>query len=311
MRANRLILFGPVIGIGALLLLVAACSPTVSGPIPGDPQKGKYIFEANGGCGCHGPNLAGYKAGGPAELPGSAPFGELFVGPFGSIPARNITPDKDTGAGRMTDAQLVEAIRSGKNDKGDQLFPIMPYNSFHFMADQDVSDLVSYLRTVPAVSNQVPERQLNGPVPPQPALPPAPARAPESGLPRGDYLVSAISICGDCHTPTSSDGAPDRSKLLAGAVIPREGGRFETANNITPDTDTGIGNWTEQQIVTLLKTGKRPDGTTVGGLMAGQIVGGYSRLTDADALSIAQFIKSIPAVKNLPEPPASPTSPRP
>src|SRR5512142_1370659 len=72
----------------------------------GDPVKGKYIFAAGGGCGCHGANLAGFRADGP-------PFGEIFNGPFGSVPATNITPDKDTGIGDWTDAQIIDAIRNG------------------------------------------------------------------------------------------------------------------------------------------------------------------------------------------------------
>ncbi|MFQ5595442.1 MAG: hypothetical protein ACE5HA_14945 [Anaerolineae bacterium] len=72
--------------------------------------------------------------------------------------------------------------------------------------------------------------------------------------------------------------------------------------NITPDEETGIGKWTEEQIASLLRTGKRPDGSEVGGLMA-EVIGGYKEMTEADALSIAAFMKTVPAVKNVPQAP--------
>ena len=290
----------------ALLVALALVAVAATPPGAGDPAKGKYIFAVNGGCGCHGPNLAGYKQGGPAELPASAPFGELFAGPFGSVPATNITPDKDTGVGNWTDDQLIHALRDGIDNGGEQLFPIMPSNTFHFMSDGDVQDLVAYLRTVPAVSNKVPERTLMGPVPPAPPLPPSPASSPTSGVERGKYLVTAVGDCSSCHTPTTPQGAPDQTKFLAGAAMPRAGGKFEIANNITPDKSTGIGSWTEQQVVALLKTGTLPDGTKTKGLMAEVLVGGMNQLTDADAQAIATYLKTIPPVSNVPEAPQPP-----
>jgi len=292
-----------VLGSIAILVTLALVAAAAAPPRAGDAAKGKYLVSVNGGCGCHGPNLAGYKQGGPAELPESAPFGELFAGPFGSVSAANITSDKDTGVGKWTDDQLMRAIRDGVDDAGERLFPIMPM--YHFLADADVADLVAYLRTVPAVSNKVPARTLTGPVPPAPSLPPAPASAPTSGVERGKYLVTAIGDCSACHTPTTPEGAPDQTKYLAGSVLPRAGGKFEIVKNITPDKTTGIGNWTEQQIVALLKTGTLPDGTkTKSALKMGLIAGGFNQITDADALAIAAYLKTIPAVSNVPKAPA-------
>lgn len=308
METKRLILLA-----GAILLvalgLVLATGASAAPNSAGDPVKGRYIFAATGGCGCHGVNLAGFKASGP-------PFGEIFAGPFGSIPAANITSDKDTGVGGWTDAQLINAIRNGIDDQGNQLFPIMPYNTYHFMSDADVADLVAFLRTVPPVSNSVPERKLNGPVPPPPSLPPSPPTAPMSGVDRGRYLVTAVSDCGSCHTPTTPQGAPDMSKLLAGYFIPREGGKFEVAPNITPDMATGIGDWLEQNIVTYLKQGIGPNGRTPDGLMGEVVAGGFqglgfNQLTDDDAAAIAAFLKSIPAVANVPIAPKGPPAPSP
>ena len=300
MKRRRLVLLAGVAmlaTLGVALVTVASAAPGS----PGDPVKGQYIFSANGGCGCHGANLAGYNSSG-------APFAEAFSGPFGTVYPRNITSDKDTGVGNWTDAQLITAIRNGVDDEGQLLFPDMPYMAFHFMSDADVANLVAFLRTVPAVSNKVPDDQLNIPRPPVPPLPPSPATSPAGGVARGRYLVTAVSICNDCHTPTNAQGAPDMSKMLAGQVIPA--GTLEVAPNITPSNANGIGYWTPQNIVTYLKQGSGPNGRLADGLMGHQVAGGYrglgyNQFTDADALAIASYLKTIPAVSSVPKvPPA-------
>jgi hypothetical protein len=94
--------------------------------------------------------------------------------------------------------------------------------------------------------------------------------------------------------------AVDHSRFLAGNSK-KTGPEGQAAPNITPDKGTGIGDWTEEQIVTYLGTGNRPDGDVAGGLMGENIQGtlaGYKDMTDADLRSIAQYLKSIPAVKN-------------
>ena len=306
MKITRLVLLAGVAmlaTLGVALVTVASAAPGSAG----DPVKGQYIFAAAGGCGCHGINLAGYRAGG-------APFGETFTGPFGSVPALNITSDRNTGVGNWTDTQLISAIRNGVDDGGNALFPIHPSSTLHFMSDADVADLVAFLRTVPAVSNKVSDRQLNGPVPPAPPLPPSPPTSPADGLARGRYLATAVSDCGACLTPTTPQGAPDMSKLLAGGVIPREGGTFEIGPNVTTDNATGIGYWTQQDIVMYLKQGIGPNGRTADGLMGEVVAGGFgglglNQLTDADAAAIASFLKSIPAVSYVPKAPRAERGP--
>jgi len=109
----------------------------------------------------------------------------------------------------------------------------------------------------------------------------------------GKTLVEA-GDCAGCHTA-------DPAKPFAG------GKRIDTpfgaiyAPHLTPDRDTGIGGWTEEQIADYLESGNRPDGDVAGGLMAEVIQGssaGFKDLTKADRLAIAKYLKSIPAVKN-------------
>jgi mono/diheme cytochrome c family protein len=106
---------------------------------------------------------------------------------------------------------------------------------------------------------------------------------------RGAYLVTAIGRCGDCHTPRTVLGAPDPDRFLAGAVLP--GGK--KAPNITSDRKAGIGNWSGDDIVTLLTDGYTPDLDFVGGSMA-EIVRNTARLSEQDRRAVAVFLESVP-----------------
>jgi mono/diheme cytochrome c family protein len=283
--------------LAAIALLSFIRAPSVSSAAPptvtGDATRGAYIFSASAACGCH-TTTNGLLAG-----------GEKFEGPFGVVYAPNITQDPDTGIGKLTDQQIIDEMRLGKDDEGGMLFPIMPYAAFSGMSDQDLADLVAYLRTVPPIKHEMPEPALKFPAPPFTPRGPAPAVAPTEAGPRGAYLANNVSLCGDCHTPQKPDGSPDLTKMLAGGFNPDLG----LVPNITPDNDTGIGHWTADQIATFLRTGQKPDGTQAKAAMAGAIQGGFKNLTDADAHAIASYLKTVPAVKNTPQAPAPQTAP--
>jgi mono/diheme cytochrome c family protein len=124
-----------------------------------------------------------------------------------------------------------------------------------------------------------------------------PPAAPTSGVARGEYLVRAVGHCGECHTPRTMTMATDSSRFLAGNA---KGPEDSEVPNITPDKDTGL-TWTVDQIAEYLGSGNKPDGDTAGGLMAEMIQGttaGFKDLTKADRLAIAQYLKTVPAVKN-------------
>jgi mono/diheme cytochrome c family protein len=123
-----------------------------------------------------------------------------------------------------------------------------------------------------------------------------PAAADEAQLARGRYLVG-IAGCSDCHTPGGMLGAPDMKRYLGGSdvgfSIPTQG--VFVGSNLTPDKETGLGQWTSEQIVTAIRKGKRPDGSELSGVMPSA---SFSRLTDEDAFAIAAFLQSLPPVKN-------------
>jgi mono/diheme cytochrome c family protein len=113
---------------------------------------------------------------------------------------------------------------------------------------------------------------------------------------RGRYLVS-FAGCMDCHTPGYFLGMPDMSRMLGGSEVGFEmpGLGVFHGPNLTPDMETGLGSWTEAQIVTAITTGTRPDGRKLAPIMPWQA---FANLTPEDAMAIAVYLKSLPPVMN-------------
>jgi mono/diheme cytochrome c family protein len=292
---------------GWALAAVSMVAAAGCGSFPRPPEartplekRGRHVLRIAVGCGCHGLNFAGWKEGGPDLLPRTLPYGERFVGPYGVIPASNITPDPETGIGTWTDEAIGRAIRDGIHPSGARLYPIMPYQAFHGMADSDLTALVAFLRRLRPVRNRVTGKRLTAPVPEPGSLPPAPARPPESGVALGKYLVENVTTCGDCHTPRDPSG-PRPGLLLAGDMLPQGSEGAVLVPNITPDRETGIGRWSESAIARYLRTGSRPDGGLAQSLMAGLIFSSFSHLTSEEAHAIAAYVQSIPPVRHQPE----------
>jgi mono/diheme cytochrome c family protein len=118
----------------------------------------------------------------------------------------------------------------------------------------------------------------------------------ETPVERGLYLVT-LSGCNDCHTPGGLLGNPDKGRLLGGSDVgfgdPSSG--VWVGPNLTPDKETGIGSWTSDEIVTAITKGERPDGRILSEIMPWPAL---AHLTSEDALAIAAYLKSLPAVKN-------------
>ena len=116
---------------------------------------------------------------------------------------------------------------------------------------------------------------------------------------RGDYLVNAVMSCNGCHTPRGPKG-PDMSRMLSGGMTFDEPEFKVTASNITPDTETGIGKWSDYDLKKLLRTGVRPNGEAVAAIMPTAF---YVALTERDLDAIVAYLRSIPAVRNETPPP--------
>jgi len=289
----------PVLSLLVALLLLLGSALAAGAAEPDQLARGKYVFGATGGCGCHTEPKGAVNAG-----------GRKYDGPFGTVYSSNITPDPKTGIGSWTDEQIITAVRLGRRPNGERILPVHPFTSFNGMAEEDLTVLVKFLRSVPPVNKPTPPKKITIPMFESVFLPAwlmtfasketPPATAPVSGVARGEYLVRAVGHCSECHTPRSAlTMALDTSRLLAGNTK-KTGPEGQATPNLTPDKGTGL-DWSEEQIVTYLQTGNRPDGDVAGGLMGEMIQGtaaGYKDMTKADLQAVARFLKSIPAVKN-------------
>ena len=283
------------LSIGLLLLIASDAEAQTREQI----ARGKYVFGAAAGCGCHTVPKQAVNAG-----------GRKYDGPFGTVYASNITPDPTTGIGKWTDEQIITATRAGRRPNGERLIPVHPYTVFNGMAEQDLKDVVAYLRSVPPINRATPAKKISVPMFESVFLPAwlatfaaiesPPKSAATSGVARGEYLTRAVSHCGECHTPRTMTMAVDNTRFLAGNQKGK-GPEGSAVPNITPDRETGLGSWTEEQITDYLETGNKPDGDVSGGLMMEVIQGssaGYKDLTKADRQAIAKYLKTIPAIKN-------------
>jgi len=283
-----------------MCLLVAGVTPASAQGTPAsaaEVARGRYIFGATGGCGCHTVPKGPINAG-----------GRRYDGPFGTVFASNITPDRQTGIGTWTDEQIITAIRLGRRPNGERLLPVHPFTVFNGMAEEDLKAVVAFLRTTPPVNRANQPKKITMPLFESVFLPTwlaafapketPPPKAPTSGAARGEYLVRAVGHCGECHSPRTMTMATDNSRFLAGNP---KGPEDQAMPNITPDPDTGIGKWSVDEIADYLGSGNKPDGDVAGGLMAEVIDGtlaGYKDLTQADRVAIAQYLKSIPPIRN-------------
>jgi mono/diheme cytochrome c family protein len=113
---------------------------------------------------------------------------------------------------------------------------------------------------------------------------------------RGQYLTS-FRGCFDCHTPWYFFGKPDMERFLGGSDVGFEipGLGVFVGPNLTPDKETGLGDWSVDEIVTALQTGVRPDGRILAPIMPGE---SFAKLTKDDAMAIARYLKSLPPLKN-------------
>jgi len=288
----------PIVYFSVLLLMLAA-SDAAAQTTREQIARGKYVFGAAAGCGCHTVAKQPLNAG-----------GRKYDGPFGTVYSSNITPDPTTGIGKWTDEQIITATRSGRRPNGERLIPVHPYTVFNGMAEQDLKDVVAYLRSVPPINRATPAKKISVPMFESVFLPAwlatfaaiesPPKSAATSGVARGEYLTRAVSHCGECHTPRTMTMAVDNTRFLAGNQKGK-GPEGSAVPNITPDRETGLGSWSEEQITDYLETGNKPDGDVAGGLMAEVIQGssaGYKDLTKADRQAIAKYLKSIPPIKN-------------
>ena len=256
-------------------------------------ERGEYVTRNVSVCGsCHTQDR---KPDGP--LIGGFAFKDWRLG---TIRSANLTPDSATGLGRWSESEIVRAIRNGQRKDGRLLAPVMRYEWFHEMSDRDAFAVARYLKSLPPVSHRVAQNpnfvfriarsSFLGPIKGNP--PPAPPRGPTAEY--GMYL-SHIALCVDCHTPTSGlQSKLDRSRLFAGNAHPT---KDFTANpsNITPDSTTGIGKWSEEDFLRTIRTGEDPQRHTLNDFMPWRQL---RRMSDDDLRAIYLYLRTVQPVRN-------------
>ncbi|HET9439843.1 MAG TPA: c-type cytochrome [Longimicrobiales bacterium] len=230
--------------------------------------------------------------------------GNVFEIGIASIPTANITPDKETGIGDVSDAKLARMLRHNVRRDGRAAVPFMEYQN---MSDEDIVALISYIRSQDAVRNEVPAREftLMGKAimsflikPSNPTAPPPATAPPEAAtVERGEYLVASVANCAGCHTKRSQvDGSYQAPRLSGGTPMEGEDGKSYTPPNLTPAPNTGhIYKWTEDQFVSRFRAGPL-NGASHMPWRA------FARMSDQDIRAIFRYLKTVPPTENAPGP---------
>ncbi|AZE11422.1 Putative diheme cytochrome c-553 [Pseudomonas chlororaphis subsp. aureofaciens] len=257
-------------------------------------SRGEYVARVSDCVACH-------------SLPGKAPFagGLEMATPLGAIHATNVTPDRDTGIGAYSLADFDRAVRQGVAPGGRRLYPAMPYPSYVKLSDDDMRALYAFFMkgvqpaSQPNVPSDIPwPLNMRWPIALwnglfAPTTPYAAKPAEDALWNRGAYIVQGPGHCGSCHTPRGlafNEKALDESgaPFLAGALLD---GWY--APSLRQDANSGLGRWSEPQIVQFLKTGRNKH-AVVYGSMTEAFNNSTQFMADEDLAAIARYLKSLP-----------------
>ena len=275
-------------------------SPTAAEDLLG---RGEYLVEGIVGCGnCHngrdddGEFIPGMEYAGNFvinEPNGPGPGGVAF-----SAYAPNISPDMETGIGAWTDAEVERAIREGISRDGRVLGPPMAFPYYREISSDDMDAIIAYLRSRPAVRNEVEPSTYYIPLPPNWG---PPVEEPIANVPRGNnvtygrYLAHSLGHCTQCHTPLIG-GIEDFSQTNAGGnIFPQPFGYDWAAltPNITAHPTDGIGEWTDDEIKRAIVYGISRDGRQLLPFMGFSF---YENISDEDLNAIITYLRSLPAM---------------
>jgi mono/diheme cytochrome c family protein len=285
-------------GVFAGLLATDAAAQTAAADMV---ARGAYLARAGDCVSCH-------------TSQGGQPFagGLRMDTPFGYLLTPNITPDAATGIGNWSADEFYRALHQGVNKRGQDMFPVMPFDFYTRVTRQDSDAIHAYLRSIAPVKNAVVVNHLRFPFNQRWSMAvwrelffsegtfkPDPAKS--AAWNRGAYLVEGLGHCSACHSPRNALGGIEKDKAYTGATID---GWF--ALNLTSELHTGLGGWTAEQIATYLKTGAVAGKTTALGPMAEVVKNSTSHLSDADLAAMGTYLKDLPANSTLRQGKAAP-----
>ncbi|MEI9929197.1 MAG: cytochrome c [Rhizomicrobium sp.] len=272
-------------------------------------QRGEYLARAADCRSCH-------TAKGGVPFAGGLAF-PISIGAIsiGTIYSANLTPDKDTGIGSWSDAAFLNALHNGIDDEGRHLYPAMPYASYSGMTDADALAIKAYLFSLKPLRNEVPENAMRFPFDQRWLMGPwsfffnpgerfRPNADRSAQWNRGAYLAENLAHCGECHTPRNVAFALDNRRKFGGET--QAGWR---AYNISSDGPTGVGAWSEDELVDYLAAGHADGRGTASGPMGEAVDYSFSHMAESDVRAMVAYLRTVPAVtSNLPATLAGPAS---
>jgi len=283
--------FKALIGLAAILLC-AVPVPSLAqdgGSNAEQVKRGEYLARAGDCIACH-----------------TAPTGKPFAGglamptPFGTLYSTNITPDPETGIGKFTADDFYRVMHVGRMPDRGLLYPAMPFPSYTKVTRADSDAIFAYLMTIPAVHQPDRPNDLHFPYNNRSLIigwrtlffnegeyKPDPKQSAEWN--RGAYLVEGLGHCGMCHTPINALGGSSEAQAFQGGLIPMQNWY---APSLTSNKEAGLGDWSIEDIVDLLKTGRSKRGI-VYGPMAEVVYNSLQYLSDADTRAMAVYLKSL------------------
>jgi mono/diheme cytochrome c family protein len=253
-------------------------------------ERGSYLVNTIMTCGnCHSPK-------GPPDAVAGKDFsgGLRFDEPPFDVTAPNITPDKDTGIGAWSDADIKKLLRTGVRPNGIPVAAVMPTGFYGIITDGDMDAIVAYLRTLKPIGNKVPDPIYKMPAHRQifPGAETPYTQAMANDPAKKGFYLATIGHCMECHTPMvkgQHDWATDLAR--GGMEFPGPWG-VSTSRNITSSKTKGIGEWTDAEIKRAITTGVDKDGNKLKGPMGYQY---YAHMTDADLEAVIAWVRTLPA----------------
>ncbi|SPH17596.1 Alcohol dehydrogenase cytochrome c subunit [Defluviimonas aquaemixtae] len=268
--------------------LLAIAAGLAAGAAAAEPsvERGSYLVTGPAGCGnCHSP------LGPDGFTPGKELSGRLVLEvPEFTAYSANITP-----AGRVadwTDEEFARAIREGLRPDGSLIGPPMPFAMYRGLSDDDVMSIVAYLRTIPAVENEVPESIYNIPLPPDhgPKIDHVADIPAGVTVEYGAYLAGPVAHCMECHTPMGPEGPMlDTALGQGGFAIPGPWG-VSVSSNLTTHVD-GLAGYSDDELATMITKGMRPDGSQ---MMPPMPYPFLAKMTEDDLAAIILYLRTLP-----------------
>lgn len=251
-------------------------------------ERGAYLVNGVLACAnCHTP----LDANGPI-LSKALAGGRVFDTPAFKAYASNITPDRDTGIGKWSEAELKLFLTTGTRPSKVPVAPIMPTAFYKALTPGDLNAVTSYLRSVQSIRNEVPPADYKKPFAHQEApftdkaLSDADMRDP---VKRGMYLVT-LGHCLECHTPAGANGHDYSGSAGKGGRTFSGPWGESRSSNITGHPAAGLGNWTNDEIKRAITQGISRDGRKLKPPMA---FAAYARMTPQDLDAIVAFLRTL------------------